>query len=514
MSGRFKKINIGRENENQNYAMRRYSFWFFFFTKEGEKIMYDITIIGAGIIGTFVARELSKYDLKILLLEKQNDIANGTTKANSAIVHAGYDAEPGTLKAKFNVEGNSMMEEICKELYVPFKKIGSLVVAFNEDEMFTVKSIYERGMTNKVPGLRVIDRDELIAMEPNISPEAVGALYAATGGIVGPWELAIALAENAIDNGVELLLNSKVEDIQKLEDGYRILTKDNTIETKYIVNCAGLYSDKIHNMVAPPEFKINPRRGQYFLLDKSAGDTVNKVIFQTPTKISKGVVLLPTVHGNLLVGPDAEAINDKENKETSDDRLSFIKEAVRKTSNKIPFNAVITSFAGLRATGDTGDFIIKEVEESKGFIDVAAIESPGLTASPAIGKYVVQLLNDIHGGFKEKENFNPRRREMIHFMDLSMEEKNEIIKKDPRYGRIICRCENITEGEIVDVIHRKAGGTTVDGIKRRARPGSGRCQGGFCQPRVMEILARELNKDITEILKDGLGSNIAIRESK
>lgn len=477
-------------------------------------MMYDVTVIGSGVIGAFVARELSRYNLKVLILEKDNDIANGTTKANSAIVHSGYDAIPGSFKARFNVEGNYSMEEICKELYVPFKRIGSLTVAFDEEEMVTVKELYERGLSNKVPLLRIIDKEELQTMEPNISPDALGALYAPTGGIVGPWELAIALVENAMENGVELLLNSEVLDIQKQTDGYKIITNNNEIHTKYVVNCAGLYSDKIHNMVAPSEFKISPRKGQYFLLDKSAGDTFNHVIFQTPTKISKGVVVLPTVHGNLLVGPDAETIEDKDNKETSDDRLKFVRETAMKTSNKIPFNAVITSFAGLRASGDTGDFIIKEVEGLNGFIDVAAIESPGLTASPAIGKYVVGLLEDINGGFSVKDNFNPRRRELIHFMNLSTEEKHEMIKKDNRYGRIICRCENITEGEIVDVIHRKAGGTTVDGIKRRIRPGSGRCQGGFCQPRVMEILARELNKDMTEILKDGLGSNIAIRESK
>lgn len=476
--------------------------------------MYDVTIIGAGVVGAFVARELSRYDLKVLILEKDNDVANGTTKANSAIVHSGYDASPGSLKARFNVEGNSMMEEICKELYVPFKRTGSLTVAFDEEEMATLNDLYERGLTNKVPDLKIINREELQAMEPNISPEALGALYVPSAGIVGPWELAIALIENAMDNGVELALNSKVTDIKKIADGYLVSTEDKEIETRYVVNCAGLYSDEIHNMVAEEEFKISPRKGQYFLFDKSAGNIFNTVLFQTPSKISKGVVVLPTVHGNLLVGPDAESIEDKENKETSDDRLRFVRETAMKTSNKIPFNAVITSFAGLRASGNTGDFIIKEVEGAKGFIDVAAIESPGLTASPAIGKYVVGLLEEINGGFKHKEDFNPRRREVIHFMELSTEEKHELIKKDKRFGRIICRCENITEGEIVDAIHRKAGGRTVDGIKRRVRPGGGRCQGGFCQPRVMEILARELNKDMTEILKDGLGSNIAIRESK
>lgn len=476
--------------------------------------MYDITIIGAGIAGAFVARQLSKYDLKVLLLDKENDVANGTTKANSAIVHAGYDAEPNSLKARFNVEGNRIMEEICEELDVPFKRIGSLVVAFCEEEMETIKGIYEKGLKNSVPNMRIVDQKELFLMEPNINPEAVGALYAPTGGIVGPWELAIALAENAVENGVELRLNTEVTNIEKREMGYKIYTKDGEIDTKYVVNAAGLYADKIHNMVAEPTFKLTPRRGQYFLLDKSAGSLVNHVIFQSPSKISKGVVVLPTVHGNLLVGPDAEDIDDKDNKETSEDRLSFVRDRASKTSDKIPFNMVITSFAGLRASPDKGDFIVQEVEGAKGFIDVAGIESPGLSASPAIGNYVVNLLKDIDGNFVEKENFNPIRREMINFMELSQEEKSRLIKEDPRYGRIICRCENITEGEIVDAIHRKVGGTSVDGIKRRTRAGMGRCQGGFCQPRVIEILARELGKDLTEIVKDGLNSSIAIEETK
>ncbi|NLY45808.1 MAG: NAD(P)/FAD-dependent oxidoreductase, partial [Tissierella sp.] len=343
---------------------------------------------------------------------------------------------------------------------------------------------------------------------------AVGALYSPTAGIFGPWELAIALMENAMENGVELSLNSEVINIEKLEGSYKVYTRDKEITTKYVVNCAGVYGDKIHNMVASPSFTIKPRRGQYFLLDKMAGNTVNSVIFQCPTKVSKGVVVLPTVHGNLLIGPDAEDIEDKSNTETSKDRLNYVRTTATKTSDKIPFNQVITSFAGLRASPDTKDFIIQEVEEAKGFIDVVGIESPGLSASPAIGKYVANLLKEIDGNFKENHKFNPIRRKMIHFMDLSQEEKREIIKKDPRYGRIICRCENITEGEIVDVIHRKAGATTVDGIKRRARPGSGRCQGGFCQPRVLEILARELNIDITKVNKDGLNTNIATEKTK
>ncbi|MBC8589813.1 NAD(P)/FAD-dependent oxidoreductase [Wansuia hejianensis] len=476
--------------------------------------MYDVTIIGAGIVGTFIARELSKYQLNILLLDKENDVANGTTKANSAICHAGYDAEPNTLKARFNVEGNKMMEDICRELDVPFKRIGSLVVAFSQEEMVTIEELYQRGIANNVPNLKILNKKELVEKEPNISPNAVGALYAPTAGIMGPFELAFALAENAVDNGVELLLNNEVKKIDKLEEGYRIYTNNKEIDTKYVVNCAGVYADEIHNMVAEPQFKIVPRRGQYFLLDRIAGSTVNSVIFQCPVKNSKGVVVLPTVHGNLLVGPDAQDLDDKEDRDTTDDRLEYVRKSAYKTSEKIPFNTVITSFAGLRASPDTKDFIIGEIKGTKGFIDVAGIESPGLSASPAIGKYVAQLLKNIDGSFKENPEFKSTRKRAIHFMELSNEEKNEIIKKDPRYGRIICRCENITEGEIVDAIHRNVGGTTVDGIKRRVRPGMGRCQGGFCQPRVIEILARELGKDFTEIPKDGLNSNIAIRETK
>lgn len=476
--------------------------------------MYDVTIIGAGIIGSFIARELSKYNLKILVLEKENDISNGATKANSAIAHAGYDAEPGTLKARFNVEGNPMFDEICRDLDVPFKRIGSLVVGFNQEDEKTIKEIYNKGIKNGVPHMKIIDREELKRIEPNISDEAIVALHAPTAGIMGPWELTIGLMENAMDNGVELSLNREVTHIEKEEEGYKIYTRKGEVRTRYIVNAAGLYADKIHNMVAREKFSIIPRRGQYFLFDKKAGDLVNSVVFQCPTMYGKGVLVLPTTHGNLLVGPDAEIIEKRDNTQTTEESLNFIRETSTKAIRNIPFREVITSFSGIRATPDKKDFIIEEVEGLKGFIDVAGIESPGLSASPAIGKYVAGLLKDIDGNFKEKEDFNPKRRPMIKFMELSNEEKKNIIEKDPRYGRIICRCENITEGEIVDSIHRNAGGTTVDGIKRRVRPGSGRCQGGFCQPRVMEILARELDMDLTEVVKDAPGTNIALWRTK
>lgn len=470
--------------------------------------MYDVAIIGSGIIGTFIARELSRYKLNIVLIEKDNDVANGTTKANSAIIHAGYDAEPGTKMAEFNSKGNPMFDKVCEELDVEFKRIGSLVIAFNDEDLKTIKELYDRGIKNGIPNLQIIDGQKVKEMEPNLNDNIVGALYAPTCGIIGPWELAIALAENAVENGVRLMLNSKVYNINKTDYGYRIFTTSEVVDAKYVVNCAGLYADEINNMVASPYFEIKPRRGQYFILDKSVGNFVNRVIFQCPTKMGKGVLIAPTVHGNLIIGPDAEDLDDKERLDTTEDRLKYIKETALKTSNKIPFKKVITTFAGLRAQSTTGDFIIEESKEARGFINVAGIKSPGLSASPAIAEYIVKLLKDINGGFEINKDFNPIRKRMIRFEKLSDEEKAELIKKDPRYGKIICRCENITEAEIVDAIRRKVGATTVDGVKKRVRPGTGRCQGGFCSPRVMEILARELGKDISEIVKDSLSSYI------
>lgn len=475
--------------------------------------MFDVAIIGAGIIGTFIARELSKYDLDIALIEKDNDISNGTTKANTAIIHAGYDAEPNTNKSKFNSLGNPMFDDICKNLDVEFERIGSLVVAFSEEEMTTLEELYERGVGNNIPKLKILDKKEVKKMEPNLSEDIVGALYAPTCGIIGPWELAIALCENAMENGVQLFLNSEVVNIEKEANIYKINTKDREFKSKYVINCGGLYADKINNMVSNESFEIKPRRGQYYLLDKKAGDLVNSVVFQCPTKLGKGVIVAPTVHGNLIVGPDAEDIDDKEALDTTVDSLSYIEQTSKKTCENIPFSKTITTFAGLRAETKNGDFIIEEAKDSKGFINVAGIKSPGLTASPAIAEYVAKMIRDMSGDLKENSNFNPKRKKVIRFNQLTDKEKKEIIEKDPKFGRIICRCENITEGEIVDCIHRKAGATTVDGVKRRVRPGSGRCQGGFCKPRVMEILSRELNENIEDIVKDGKKSYILTGKS-
>jgi glycerol-3-phosphate dehydrogenase len=476
--------------------------------------MYDITVVGAGITGAFIARELSRYQLKVLLIDKENDVACGTTKANSAIVHAGFDCSEGTLKAKFNVRGNELYEQVCKELHVPFKRIGSLVIAFNKQEMETVHELFERGIKNGVPQMEILDKEGVLKLESNLSEEIVGALYAKTAGIVGPWELAIALAENALENGVELLLNSPVTDIEKIVDGYCITAGDRKIESKMIINCAGIHSDDINNLINSPSFEILPNRGEYNLLDKSVGNIVHTAVFRCPSEAGKGIVIMPTVHGNLLIGPTSEYVGSKTSFDTTYEGLTSINENTQHTLKQISFQNVITSFTGLRAKTKAQDFIVEESKESLGFFNVAGIDSPGLTSAPAIAEYVIELVKRRLVNMEVKQDFNPNRRPNIHFMELSDSEKAKMIEKDPRFGKIICRCEQITEGEIVDVIKRKAGARTLDGVKRRARPGSGRCQGGFCAPRVMEILAREQDIDIAEVVKDRLDSYILTGKTK
>lgn len=476
--------------------------------------MSEVAIIGAGIIGTLIARELSRFKLEVALLESSNDVASGSTKANSGIIHAGYDAEPGTAKARFNVLGNPLFDELCEQLDVRFDRIGSLVVAFSRIERQTLQRLCRRGIRNGVGDLRIIEREELLSLEPNLDDTALCALLAPQAGIIDPWEIAVAAAENAADNGVEVRLNFPVKAIERTNGGYRIIGPSGEIRAHQVINCAGVFADKIHQMVAPPAFSITARKGQYFVLDKSAGQLVNHVIFQCPTQAGKGVLVTRSVHGNLLVGPDSVEIEDREDLATTRDRLDFVRRSAEKISKNIPFGEVIRSFSGLRATPNTKDFIIEESEQARGFIDVAGIESPGLTAAPAIAHYVRDLLSRRRDAPEERKDFNPRRRRAIRFMDLAEERKNELIRKDPRFGRIICRCESVTEGEIVDAVHRKVGATTLDGVKKRVRPGMGRCQGGFCGPQVLQILARELGKDPTEIVKNEVESYILTGPTK
>lgn len=474
--------------------------------------MFDVIVIGTGISGSFVARELAKYKLDVLVLEKNNDVSNETTMANSAIVHSGYDPVPGTNKAKFNVLGNAMYEEVCKELDCSYKRTGSLTVAVDDDQVKTLYELEKRSAINQVP-VKILSREEALEREPNLSDQTKAALYAESAAIVYPWELAIALMENAMDNGVQLKLNHEVVDIAKEGSTFHVKTNNEVFQAKAIINCAGVFADRIHNMIAEKSFEITPRRGQYFVLDKTVGSHVSHVIFPCPSEKGKGVLVTPTTHGNLLIGPTSEVIEDKNGIQTTMSGLSYVKEHADSTVKNIPYHKVIRSFAGLRPSSDLHDFIIEEAADVAGFIDVAGIESPGLASAPAIAKEVVQILSS-RIELKEKDNFNPRRYGYTTFAKLSLDEKKALIEKDPKYGQIICRCETVTEGEIVDCIRRNAGATTIKGVKKRVRPGMGRCQGGFCEPLVLEILARELGKDPMEIDYDSIGSNILIEETK
>lgn len=475
--------------------------------------MYDVAIIGAGVIGASIFRELMRYNLKIAIIDKENDVSMGTTKANSAIVHAGYDPREGTLMAKYNVKGNEMFEDICKELSVPFKRNGSLVIGFNEEDMKTIKELYDNGNKVGVKGLQILSKEEVLKKEPNLNKEVLGALYAPTGGIVGPFEYTIALVENGVENGGEVKLNRKVVGIEKKEHFIINTAEGEVIESKYVVNAAGVYADKIHNLICRESFKINPIKGEYFVMDKSQGNVVSHTIFQCPSKLGKGILVTPTVHGNLLVGPDAEIVEDRDNVATVAESMEFIRNTATKTTDKINFRESIRNFAGLRANPDCGDFIVGEAADVSGFIDAAGMKSPGLSSAPAVALDVVEILKNSGLKAEAKKDFKNTRKQ-INFMELSNEEKKELIKKDRRYGKIICRCESITEGEIIDSIKRSLGKISLDGVKRRCRPGMGRCQGGFCGPRVQEIIARELNIPMEDIVQESDGSYILIGRTK
>ncbi len=476
--------------------------------------MYDVLIIGAGVSGSAVAREVSRYNVSACVLEKCEDVCEGTSKANSAIVHAGFDAEEGSLMAKLNVEGNEMMDQLSKDLDIPFKRNGSLVVCVHEEEIDGLKTLYDRGVKNGVKGLKIISREEALEMEPNLSDDVVGALYAPTGGIVCPFELNIAMAENANMNGVEFRFNTEVEDIKKGEDGlFHVRTNNGEYISKVVVNAAGVYADKIHNMVSEDKMHIIERRGDYLLLDKEVGNYVSHTIFPQPTKYGKGVLVTPTVHGNLLVGPTAIDLENKEGNNTTAAGLNEVTSKASENVKNLPLRNVITSFAGLRAHLERHEFVIEEVKDAKGFIDVAGIESPGLTASPAIGKMVGDILKDMMG-LTEKSDWIATRKGIKSTEGLSIDEMNALIKENPAYGTIVCRCESITEGEILDAIHRPLGARSLDGVKRRTRAGMGRCQAGFCSPRTMEIINRELGLSYEKITKSGGKSNIILERTK
>ena len=467
--------------------------------------MVDVVIIGAGVVGCSIARELSRYDLQIQVLERASDVCEGTSKANSGIVHAGFDAHPGTLKAKMNVAGNEKMEALSRELDFPFQRNGSLVLCFAEKDRDKLEKLLEQGIANGVKELRIIEKEELRQMEPDISREAVAALYAPTGGIVCPFGLTIAMAENAAVNGVEFKLETQVFSVKRKENHYLVTTSRGEVECLAVVNAAGVYADTFHNMVSGRRLHIIPRKGEYCLLDKKVGNYVHSTIFQLPTVYGKGVLVTPTVHGNLLIGPTAADIEDKEAVSTTGEGIADVQKRAALSVEKLPTKQIITSFAGLRAHEEGGDFVLGEPEDAPGFFDAAGIESPGLPCAPALGEYLAGLVAERLKAEK-KENFVAARKGIPNMALASEEERKKLIAENPAFADVVCRCELVTEGEILAAIHRPVGATTLDGVKRRTRAGMGRCQAGFCSPRTVELLARELNRDMAEITKNEKGS--------
>lgn len=537
--------------------------------------MYDVVIIGAGVTGAFTARQLSRYQLKIALLEKNWDVCCESTRANSAIVHSGYSGKPGSIKAVMTRVANEDFDTVCEELDVEFLRTGSLLIATDEIGSEKIREKYERGVKNGVKGMEIISAARTLEMEPYVTPKVKEALFVPSTGVVNPWEFGLAAVENAMDNGVEIFLNTKVEKIRKnkaensneinTEDclckytdknpnenpydnlngkpdedkdyksnnddhkygSYILETNNGTFETRYIINCAGLYSDRINDMVAKPFFRIAPRRGEYYVLDTEARKKVNHIVFQArDNEDVKGVIIVPTVHGNVLVGPSTEDIPDKDDCRTTAENLESIKKTAEKSIRGLPYELIIRSFAGIRprpqllqyneATGeydffedDVKDFILGEPPGCENFINCAGIKSPGLTCANEIGKYITDLIKEKEGPtLKDNPTFSPRRRPLTRFHLLTPEKQQELIQSNPLYGNIVCRCCQITEAEVVDVIHRESGACTVDGVKRRAGTCLGRCQGGFCTPQIIKILARELQIDPEQVRKDTIGSEI------
>jgi glycerol-3-phosphate dehydrogenase len=476
-------------------------------------LIYDIIIIGGGVTGCCIARTLSKYDLKICLIEKQSEIASGTTKANSGVIHAGYASTREYTKRHLCIRGNKLYTQAQKELNFPFKRIGSFVVALEDNQIKKLEEERKKGIEDGIPDLELIlDKKKIIQMEPNLTEEVVGVLHAPSAGIASPYELTFALAENAAMNNVKFFRNQEVIKIKHQDYIFTVRTIEGEFQGRNLINAAGLYAAKISNMLGLDYFSIMPRKGEYILFDRNAIQ-LNKILFPMPTKISKGILVCPTLHGNTFAGPNAQNITDLEDLSTTTAGLKEILEGGTKLVPNLPLRSSIRNFAGLRAVPDTYDFIIDNTDVY-GFINVAGILSPGLTATFAIAEKVIEFLELLGVELKEREDYNPIRPKPQRFKDFTKEELDLKIQEDPAWGRIICRCETIPEKEIINAIHAPVGANTVDGIKFRCRPGMGRCQGGFCRPRVIEILSRELNKKYEEITKRGEDTNLLIGKTK
>ncbi len=472
-------------------------------------MIYDVLIIGGGVIGGMLARELSKYRLSVGLLEKGNDVAMGASRANSGIIHGGYDPVPGTLKAQLNTAGVEPLFEAAEQLHVPYVRNGSMVCAFSEKEEPMIQELYEQGQQNGIPGLQILTGDQARALEPNLSAAVTMVLHVTNAGIICPYDLTIAAVGNAMDNGVELYRNFKVQSVSK-EDSFFAVTAESgeMLHGRFVVNCAGGYSDAVANMVGDDFFSVIPRAGEYMLLDKQEGSRVSHTLFQCPTVEGKGILVSPTVDGNLLVGPTAKAVESPDSVDTTPAGLAEVERLAAKSVPSVNFRQVITSFSGIRASTKGGDFVIRASKNAPGMIHAGAIDSPGLTCCVSIARYLVSMLKDIGLTLEEKEDWNGCRENPHGFRDMSDSEKDGYIQDHPEFGKIVCRCETVTEGEILQAIRQNPPAWDVDGVKRRTRSGMGRCQGGFCGPYVMELIAKEQGIPMEEVTKCGGASRM------
>jgi glycerol-3-phosphate dehydrogenase len=479
--------------------------------RRGENRMLDVVIIGAGITGTMIAKDLSRYRLKTALVEKQNDIACGATMANSAIVHTGYDPEDNTLKAKLNVRGAQLYEGLCRDLGCNRKVIGAYIAACGDKEEEHLHVLSDRAERRGIP-YEWLDRKEAHKEEPNLSDEVTKVLSFPTTAVIYPWEVAIACTQVAMGNGTSLYLNSPVTKIEKTENGFTVKAGSHVLETRYVINAAGVYADKIHEMIGTPRYHMTPKRGEYYVLDHNQC-LVNHIVFPVPGIKGKGVLAIPTVYGNTLIGPSSDLCEDPDDNENTYTGLDYVRSNISRIIKNVPLNQSIRTFAGLRPSSSSKDFIIEEAPEARGFIDVASIESPGLASAPGVSEYVIHtVMKDLK--LEENPDAVMTRKRPPVIAEMTEDEKQNMIRKNPLYGKIICRCEQISEGEIIDCIHQVCGATTVKGVKKRVRPGMGRCQGGFCEPRVVSILARELHCGPMDVLYDGKGSQILEKENR
>ncbi len=478
-------------------------------------IKTDVVVIGAGAVGCAIARELSKYDVNVIVVDKRDDVGGDASKSNSAIIHTGYDATPGTLESQLVVAANPMYDELTKDLEVPFKRIGAILPAFTDEQFEQLPAIKEKAFKNHVYDVEYLSKEEILAKEPELNPEVKGGLFIPRESIIDPFILVQALAENANANGVTFMLNTEVTDIN-VEDGAikSVVTTAGTIETTYVVNAAALHCDDIAAMVGKADYKVVARRGQFYILDKNTSCKVQNIVLPIPTKVTKGKLMCPTIHGNMLVGPTAEDLPDKVDSSVTTEGLATIYDDVSKMIPNVNIRDTITQYSGLRPNRNPEGLHVDVYDDVKGYVNLSGVRSTGLTLCVAMGKYVVEKLKEIGMNVSLKDNFISTRKGIPIFHEMSLEEQENIIKEDPLYGTIVCRCETITEGEIMRAIHRPLGARSVDAVKRRVRAGMGRCQGGFCGPKVIEILARELNIPTEEVNKNLKGSYMVVGQNK